>query len=696
MTNTDSLPGDPATGQLGTTDDEGTDLSFPYGRQAVAEAFLEFVTATPAGGTFYVTGSPGSGRSTLLTWLFLLSHSRQQDDGASTHPASPIFHAALGARGRGADDLAAALGRQLGYEAATAGELLSVLAADERPVCVVLGELDEAGPVPGDRHAVRVIEELLAPMAKLPNLRLVTEGAPEWARYFDDCEIVDIDQPRWTDRAAFDHYVAALCAYAGGMETGQRHDEQQRLFATSVAEAAYPQFLLAQFLVLEQASLTAAEAPPFPGSLPGNIHDAVVQHLRRLSIDLPLVADALYALALAGPSGLDHELWRLATAAVAGRQVTSRELDTVRERSQVLLHSDRPDESSADPSAGRYRLRHPAVGTALLALRPKETERQARKTFAHSLAGQVPVEPEADGTPCPLWSRTDPALLSTLIRQAAAVPGALGPLLAFPDVLLQADLNELRAAVDSAAEPAAVALRPVLALLHPASRDQTARLQVAALQHGLSRLAAAVASAHDRLPFRALGLLPAQRTAQPARESEGTDITITDTETSALEEVVVTGTGGVEIGRRAGGTPVLAWTLHGTPCTAAQATLLDGVPVVVVADREGLLQVRSPDDGRLLRPIVRTDEAAELLCVLTGAPDPLGACTAGDRLWVARLHDGSTLAELRFGSDITAIGSAAEGELDVDFGGSRLRLAFDLDLLHTIAGAAPSTSAPGQ
>ncbi|KUL33689.1 hypothetical protein ADL22_32370 [Streptomyces sp. NRRL F-4489] len=678
-------------------------LEFPCGRQAVADALQEFLTATSdTGGTFYVTGAAGTGRSTVLTWLFLRSQAEGEgeESGAGTDSARPVFHAALGARGRGADDLATALGQQLGYETATAGELLSVLAADARPVCVALGELDEAGPVPNDRHTRHLIETLLAPMAKLPTVRLVTEGAPEWAPFFEGCEIVDLDQPRWTGRAAFDGYVAALCGIGLGGEGGldDRGEQPLPLPADEISRAAYPNFLLAQLLVLERLLADPAEpgraqpADPHPATT----HDTVARLLHTLSADVPLAADALYALALAGPAGIDRRLWRLATAAVAGRQVRSGEFGAALDASRALLAPHRPDPAGDGDGDDEtpYRLRHPAIGTALLALRPPEAERAGRTAVIHSLAGRVPVDPAAEGAPHPLWSQAPPGLLSALIKQAAAVPGALGPLLDYPGVLLHADLDGLRAAAAASADASAVALRPVLDLLHPPSAHQAARLQVAAFQHGLTRLASAVESAQGgALPFRALRLVPQQG---GPRADEGSEATGED---ASRDAVVLTETGTLEAGQGAGagqgtgagaGEQALRWTLHGTPFTAARTTQLDTVPVVLLADREGLLQVRSHGDGRLLRPTVRTDEVAEHVCLLTATPDPLSACAAADRLWLARLHDGSTLAELRFGSDITALTTTAEGQLDVDFGGSRIRLAFAPEHLYTSAGAAPS------
>ncbi|GGU73526.1 hypothetical protein GCM10010211_44360 [Streptomyces albospinus] len=705
----------------GASGDGGVDEGFPYGRQAVADAFREFVAATPSGGTFYVTGSPGSGRSTLLTWLFLRSQTDQGDAGTSGPRTGPLFHAALGARGRGVDDLAVAIGGQLGYETATAAELLSVLAMDERPVCVAVGDLDEAGAVPDERHTTRLIESLLAPMAGLPNVRLVAEGAQKWAQHFDDCVIVDLDASDWTDRAAFDRYVAALCAYVP--EPGPQSDgARPGALAHAISRAAYPNFLLAQLLVLDRVAseaepeAAATDTPPTgiataTGADTGiDIGGAVARHLDRLSAESPVVADALYALALAGQAGLGRDLWRLATTAVAGRRIDRQEFAAAVELSWALLQPERAGSDGAGAPESRFALRHSAVATALLALRSQDAALQARRALVNSLAGQVPVAPADDGPPRPLWRRSDPALLSELLRQAAAVPGALGPLLGFPEVLLTTDLDGLRAVLDCSDEPAAAALRPALALLYPASRDQPARLQVAAVQHGLNDLAASVESACPPLPFRALRPPPAAPDVQEsAQESprgavqEAVRSTVQEPAQGAVRgtvqgapEVAVTETGAVEVGQRLGEeTAALRWTLHGTPCTAARAELLDGVPVVAVADREGLLQVRSADDGRLLRPVVRADEPPELLCTLAGAPDPLSVCTAADRLWVVRLADGSTLAELRFGSNISAVRRTAGNELDVELGGFGIRLSFDPAVLRTLTGASSATGAAG-
>ncbi|QHC22655.1 hypothetical protein [Streptomyces sp. GS7] len=710
MTDSGSLTGGPPSSGAGPAAGAGAsggdaaDAGFPYGRQAVADAFREFVAASPSAGAFYVTGPAGSGRSTLLTWLFLLGQADRDDAGSGGDRTGPVFHAALGARGRGPDDLAVAIGEQLGYETATAAELLSVLAMDERPVCVAVGDLDEAGAVPDERHTARLVESLLAPMALLPNVRLVAEGSPKWAQHLGDCVVVDLDTSGWTDRAAFDRYVAALCAFV--TETGTPTDgEQPDAFARAVSRAAYPNFLLAQLLVLDRVSAAAepdaagADAPPDAADIDTaiDVDGAVARHLVRLSAASPVAADALYALALAGSAGLGRSLWRLAATAVAGRRIETQEFAAAVELSWALLQPDRAGSGGSGAPGSHFTLRHPAVATALLARRSRDAELQARRALVHSLAGQVPVAPADDGPPRPLWQRSDRTLLSELLRQASAVPGALGPLLAYPEVLLSADLDAFRTVLDCSDEPAAAALRPVLALLHPATRDQPARLQVAAVQHGLDDLAAAVESAYDGLPFRALRRLPGaadDRQSAPGPVDEPGHGSVQGT-VQEPPRVAVTEAGAVEVGERLGEAPALRWTLHGTPCTAARAELLDGVPVVAVADREGLLQVRSAADGRLLRPVVRADEPAELLCALAGAPDPLTVCATADRLWVVRLADGSTLTELRFGSDIVAVRRTGGSELDVELGGFGIRLSFDLGVLRTLKGVSPAMSAAG-
>ncbi|MFB7666197.1 hypothetical protein ACFC1R_19950 [Kitasatospora sp. NPDC056138] len=670
-----SIPSRPGSSPLGDADQEG----FPYGREAVARAFRRFVVDPSTAANLYLTGSPGTGRSTTLNWFFLLSQS-----GGGEEPGSgpEVFHAALGARGRGTDDLAAALGEQLGYEVATAGELLSVLEVDRRPVVIALGELDEAGPVPSVENTERLVEQLVTPLASMPHVRLVAEGPADHATRLGQCLVIDLDQPQWTARAAFERYVAALCAFVPPQETHPLHHADRRSdFARDVVRTAFPNFLLAQLLVLDHLS-APTDVLDAGAELPGHLTGTVALHLHRWSRQVPIAADALYALALAGQSGLDQLSWSVATTLVSGRPVHPGELDSVLEHVDVLVSTEPVHTNPGMRGAVRHRLRHVAIEAVLLGER-SDTEARARQNLAYALAGRIPTQQDTDETARPNWSQTEPVLLSALIRQATAA-GVLAPLLEFPDLLLAADLAELRSAAEASAEPDAVALRPVLRLLNPGTADRAARLQTAAVQHGLTRLAAATEAAHTSWPFRALGVQPAKQGDITAAENRGVEA-----------EVVLMTDGVLQVGQAAGEVSSVRWVLRGTPCTAARVVVTDDGPAVLVADRDALLQTRALDDGRLLRPTVRTDEPAELLHLLCGGPEPLCVCAAGDRLWIVGLNDGSTLTELRLGQDVTSISSVADSapgsavdksaddlkQLDVGFGAARIRLAVDPEAL---------------
>ncbi|MFC1412445.1 hypothetical protein ACEZCY_08160 [Streptacidiphilus sp. N1-12] len=642
---------------------------FPAGRWKAAAEFRAVLATSADDTNLHLTGAPGTGRSTLLNWLFRLSD--QQPSAGSG--SGPVFHAALGARGRGADGLAAALGEQLGYDVATPGELLSVLAVDPRPVCLAVSELDESDPV-GTRTSARVLTELLVPLAALPRVRLVTEGSREWLGLLPPGRVIDLDLPFWTDWDAFESFVQALCESAAEVLAPPEAARAVRgggasaaAFVRSVAEAAFPNFLLAQVLVLALLGPTAplaADTRP----LPTGLDRAVELLVERWSRTAPAVADALYGLALAGPYGFDADSWRLGTRAATGRRLPPDGPEEVLEQTFCLVKAEEAEDAEGPEGfAGTsYRLRHPAIAEALLTARGPGAEQRARTALTYGLAGAVPVGADGTGALRPNWPELPPAQLSQLLRQAAAAQ-RLAPLLPDPGLLLQADLDTLRAAADGSVEPAAVALRPVLELMHPGSRPQAAQLQVAAARQGLSALAGATGRAFPELAFRAGG----QAGTVPPAAQDGTLL---------LEKGRL---------RVLGPGPVTAWELSDPPCLAAKAADLDGEAAVLVATGGPLLQIRSREEGRPLRPAVALPEAATAVELLLGGPGAAVLCAAGDLLWVTRLRDAAVPARLRLGRNITAItASVVDGEhvVDVTMGDDTVRLVVDPRALST-AGA---------
>ncbi|RKE20219.1 hypothetical protein [Streptomyces sp. TLI_171] len=169
------------------------------GRRTAGAALLGWLDDPRAPRLCRVTGSAGSGKSHLLAWLLALGTAPDAPPGHRVHAALP----AEGLDVRGALWL---LGSQLGYVARTPEELCAALDEDGRRTVICVPELDRAA------DPTRLAAELLDPLLALPHFRLVVVGAPE-ASFTSVAEpaVLDLDDPRWTDRERFD----AWCARAG-------------------------------------------------------------------------------------------------------------------------------------------------------------------------------------------------------------------------------------------------------------------------------------------------------------------------------------------------------------------------------------------------------------------------------------------------------------------------------------------------
>ena len=123
-----------------------------------------------------VGGARGSGKSRLLAWLLVSS-----GDGPDS-----VIHATVPARGQTARTLAWEIGRQLGYGPLDPAPLLERLAADPRPLRMLIPDLHLAGRGPADLPAAGpwpVVADLLLPMLTLPQVRMAIEtDRPELLR----------------------------------------------------------------------------------------------------------------------------------------------------------------------------------------------------------------------------------------------------------------------------------------------------------------------------------------------------------------------------------------------------------------------------------------------------------------------------------------------------------------------------------
>lgn len=129
-----------------------------------------------------VTGDRGAGKSRLLARYFTES---------APDPALRV-HALVPAAGLTAEVFAWELGRQLGYGALGAPDILRRLARDTRPVLLAAADLHRAaGAAPQE-----IVHALLEPLLALPHVRLLAEvsdsGAPVWSQ---PCRTVALTDP---------------------------------------------------------------------------------------------------------------------------------------------------------------------------------------------------------------------------------------------------------------------------------------------------------------------------------------------------------------------------------------------------------------------------------------------------------------------------------------------------------------------
>ncbi|MEU0408641.1 hypothetical protein ABZ307_12635 [Streptomyces griseorubiginosus] len=139
-------------------------------KRAFGQRLLDWAADDTGAGPqlFLVRGAEGSGKSHLLAWFLA---------GAAGHPRTTV-HATVLAEGLTAEAFAWSLGRQLGYGPLSPDRLLDQVAADERPLLILVPDLHRAGAGPADLPSAApetLVAELLEPLLALPQLRAAVE-----------------------------------------------------------------------------------------------------------------------------------------------------------------------------------------------------------------------------------------------------------------------------------------------------------------------------------------------------------------------------------------------------------------------------------------------------------------------------------------------------------------------------------------
>jgi WD40 repeat protein len=323
-------------GPLDTT--AGSYLTGVTGRLLAAEHLAGWINGPEPDRLAVVTGSPGTGKSALLSLPVLLSQQAGRGDLLKTGSGSLLHNAAglipvglpvvaVHARGLSTDQAAGAIARALGRTSVSAAELLEDLEASpvtSREV-VVIDAIDEA------TSPQTMLTNLAVPLARRPGLRVVV-GARRHvlSSPADTGMIIDLDTGQYHDPQALAGYVSQLLTAAAepGVSTAYQQASQDtaaavaagiaRRAATSAGGAE--SFLLARLLALslrnrpKPADLTN---PDWLAGLPTSIADAFDEDLARLGHRQPLARALLAALAWARGPGLPWEtIWAPVARAV--------------------------------------------------------------------------------------------------------------------------------------------------------------------------------------------------------------------------------------------------------------------------------------------------------------------------------------------------------------------------------------------
>ncbi|MFC6880075.1 MULTISPECIES: WD40 repeat domain-containing protein [Actinomadura] len=398
-----------------------------------------------------ITGAPAAGKSRLLA-------SAVDADLETSRAATAVFSV----RGMTLHSAAWALAEQLALPGAAPATVLAHLEADPRRTTLVVAELDESGARCDGAGAAGIVAGLLAPLLALPHVRLLVEGRPEAVALLTadgaPAEIIDLDVPEPTDRAAFGAWVAHLAAARGIGDPA----------VVAAADSLYPNAGLAEL---------ALTAPP-PGADPDvPAHDAVGRWLRGAP---PVARAALEALA-AAYEPVSWNDWHAWTTALTG--------DVAHARASV---------EAALPLAvrvgDRFALGCRPLREAVLRGRTPQVAAQIDNAIGRSLYEALPK----DAAGRPDWSRTDAARARAVLRHAAAT-GTAGRIVSDPGCLAHADPVAVTAAIDAVQADGPWPLRnawrsagPALVRM-PGGAARASALRLAALRNGDRDLANAFA-----------------------------------------------------------------------------------------------------------------------------------------------------------------------------------------------------------
>lgn len=420
------------------------------GRIRAAEDLIGWMTSPDPGGLAVVTGSPGTGKSTLLALPVMLAQPARRAEllsgagpGALIERAAALLPAdtavaAVHARGLNADQAAQVIAHALGLVPRSVATLLKDLKTGSGPrAVVVVDALDEAADPPD------MLASLLHPLSDRPvNLRVAVGGRrhviPAAAQL-----TIDLDDPRYQDPEALAAYLRRLLTAAEepGIRTPYQgvQDEVTAAVAAAIARRATSRdgntesFLIGRILALSvrgRPEPVDVTSPDWQARLPAELTEAFDEDLSRLGDRMPLARTLLEALAWAQGPGLPWEnIWVPVARALAGSGrpvITNDDVRWLLDKAGAYVVEDLgPGQRSVyrpfHDVLAAY-LRGEPVGVTLRSLEYQATEMiwrrhqlETEKVITNALLGTVPI----DAAGRRQWDRAHPYLQTYLVQHAA-------------------------------------------------------------------------------------------------------------------------------------------------------------------------------------------------------------------------------------------------------------------------------------
>ncbi|MFI6234748.1 AAA family ATPase [Micromonospora sp. NPDC050784] len=469
-------------------------------------AWLRRPPGTPRS-TLVVTGNPGSGKSALLSRLYMLGNRRLR----SRIPVTPgndevdvpenVLTCFVHVRGQTVGQLLAALCQALDVDqAANIEELLSEVASRDQHQAIILDALDEAADV---ESVMREVMQPLVRGAGKTNVRILIGTRRHLVdRLGRDVVVLNLDDAEYADQESVRRYAERCLRELGNpspyLSVAANLTQE---VASAVGNAAGHSFLVA---LISARSLALRDYVVDPGdaawrrALPRFAAEAMRRDLEdRLGESANKARDLLLPLAYADGAGLPWEdIWAPLATRLSGKAYTDADIDWLIEHAGYYVVEALANQRSV------YRLYHEALASYLRSNRSNRSVQRTIFTFFEKRSQFSATTGRAR------WSEAHPYVLANLASHAAAA-GNLDRLLLDPAFLTEADQNRLLAVCDSAmTEEGHAAGRAYREAVHHFGRadlrERLSYLELAARQHDASALAERIAEQGVQRPWRTL------------------------------------------------------------------------------------------------------------------------------------------------------------------------------------------------